>query len=120
MKKRKKAMKGEEQKNKEEERSMKGKEEQKKRKEEIIKDIDGDKSTNRGKKRKNEQADIHEKKKKPCTTDEEMKSLDNARAKLQELSNRARTLIAETVESSSFVEDGYLYEIKTVSRKYKL
>ncbi|KAH3844945.1 hypothetical protein DPMN_087211 [Dreissena polymorpha] len=114
-------MNGEEQKNKEEERYMKGKEEQKKNKEEMIKDIDGDKSTNRGKKRKNEQADILEKKKnKPCTTDEEMKSLDNARAKLQELSNRARTLIAETVESSSFVNDGYLYEIKTVSRKYKL
>ncbi|KAH3850594.1 hypothetical protein DPMN_093016 [Dreissena polymorpha] len=87
----------------------------------MIKDINGDKSTNRGKKRKNEQTDIPEKKKnKPCTTDEEMKSLDNAREKIQELSNRARTLIAETVETSSFVEDGYLYEIKTVSRKYKL
>ncbi|KAH3818534.1 hypothetical protein DPMN_120255 [Dreissena polymorpha] len=53
-------------------------------------------------------------------TDDEMKSLDNAQSKLQELFNRPRTLIAENVESSSFVEDGYLYEVKTFSRKYKL
>ncbi|KAH3716654.1 hypothetical protein DPMN_059380 [Dreissena polymorpha] len=61
-------MNGKEQKNKEEEISIKGKEEQNKGKEEMIKYIDGDKSTNR---EKNEQADITEKKKKTCTTEEE-------------------------------------------------
>ncbi|KAH3786745.1 hypothetical protein DPMN_164854 [Dreissena polymorpha] len=57
------------------------------------------------------------------TTDEtivNVEELVEVEAKIQELRRMRRTLVAERTECTAYHEGGYLYEIQTFTRKYKI
>ncbi|KAH3851471.1 hypothetical protein DPMN_093953 [Dreissena polymorpha] len=57
------------------------------------------------------------------TTDEtsvNMEELVEVEAKIQELRRMRRTLVAERNECTAYQEGGFLYEIQTFTRKYKI